>query len=48
MRYGGHVDGQEQKHFSPLGIILSCKFFEEKLYCFDPQRGRLVTWLQKS
>ena len=28
--------------FSPL----SCKFFEKKFYCIDPQYGRLVTWLQ--
>ena len=30
MRYGGHVDGQEQKRFSPLGILLSRKFFQKK------------------
>ena len=24
----------------------SCKIFEKKFYCFDPQHGRLVTWLQ--
>ena len=46
--HGGHVDGQEQKHFSPLGTKLhfSYEFFEKKFYCIDPQHGHLVTWLQ--
>ena len=35
-RHGSQADGQEQKHFSPLGILLSCKFFEKKVYCFLP------------
>ena len=26
--------------------LFSCKFFEEIFFCFDPQHGRLVTWLQ--
>ena len=26
--------------------LFSCKFFEEIFFCFDPQYGRLVTWLQ--
>ena len=42
-RHGGHVGGQEQKHFSPL---VSCKLFEQNFYSIDPQHGRLVTWLQ--
>ena len=44
-RHGGHVGGQEWKHFS-LKNLFSCKFFEKELYCFDPQHGRLFTWLQ--
>ena len=27
--------------------LFSCKFFEEIFFCFDPQHGRLVTWLQR-
>ena len=27
-------------------FLFSCKFFEEIFFCFDPQHGRLVTWLQ--
>ena len=26
--------------------LFSCKFFQKKFHCFDPQHGRLVTWLQ--
>ena len=26
--------------------LFSCKFFEKKFHCIDPQHGRLVTWLQ--
>ena len=26
-------------------FLFSCKFFEEIFFCFDPQHGRLVTWL---
>ena len=26
--------------------LFSCKFFEEIFFCFDPQHGCLVTWLQ--
>ena len=35
-RHGGHVGGQEQKHFSPLGTS------RKKFYCTDPQHGCLV------
>ena len=47
-RHGGHVGGQEQKHFSSLGTKLkfSFKLSEKKCYCFDPQHDLLVTWLQ--
>ena len=27
--------------------LFSCKFFEKKFYCIDPQHGRLVTWLHQ-
>ena len=38
-----------QKHFSPLGtkLYFHANFAKEKkMYCFDHQRGHLVTWLQ--
>ena len=42
-----HVNGREQKHFSPLGTK---RYFlmnsPRKILCFDPQHGRLVTWMQ--
>ncbi len=40
LRHGGHAGGQEQSK-------LLCKFCEF-FYCFDPQYGRFVTWLQAS
>ena len=46
-RHGGHVSGQKQKHFSPLGNKL---YFHvnssKKNYYMDHQHGRLVTWFQ--
>ena len=46
--HGGHVCGQELKHFSPLGtkLCFHVNSSREKIYCFDPQHGCLVTWLQ--
>ena len=46
--HGRHVGGQELKHFSPLGTkrCFHVNSSREKIYCFDPQHGRLVTWLQ--
>ena len=44
--HGGHVGGEEKKHFSPLATLFSCKFFKKKLFCIDLQHGRLTTWLQ--
>ena len=45
-RHGGHVGGEEKKHFSPLVTLFSCKFFKKKLFCIDLQHDRLVTRLQ--
>ena len=44
----GHVGDQEQKHFSPLGTKLYFHVNSSRKYsfCFEPQHGRLVTWLQ--
>ena len=44
--HGGHVGGEQKKHFSPLATLFSCKFFKKKLFCIDLQHGRLTTWLQ--
>ena len=46
--HGGRVGGQELKHFSPLGTkpYFHVNSSREKIYRFDPQHGRLVTWLQ--
>ena len=44
--HGGHVEGEEKKHFSPLVTLFSCKFFKKKLFCIDLQHDRLVTRLQ--
>ena len=41
--HGGHVGGQELKHFSPLGNkpYFHVNSSREKIYRFDPQHGRL-------
>ena len=46
--HGGHVSGQEQMHFSPLGtrLYFHVNSSRKNLYCIDPQHGCLVTWLQ--
>ena len=46
--HGGHVSGQEQMHFSPLGtrLYFHVNSSRKNLYCIDPQCGCLVTWLQ--
>ena len=49
-RHGGHVGGQEQKHFSPLWTKLYFQINSSRktIYCVDLQRGCPVTWLQFS
>ena len=40
-RHSGHVGGQEQKHFSPLGtkLYFHVNSLRKKFYCIDPQHG---------
>ena len=42
-RHAGHVGGQEQKHFSPVGTKL---YFHVYFFCTDTPHDRLLTWLQ--
>ena len=44
--HGGHVGGQEQKHFSSLGskLYFDVNVSRTKFRCIDPQHGCLVTW----
>ena len=47
-RHGGHVGGQEQKHFSPLGtkLYFHVNSSRKNSIEIDPKHGRLVKWLQ--
>ena len=45
--HAGHVGGQEQRHFPPLGTKLYFHMISSRKFnCIDHQHDHLVTWLQ--
>ena len=45
--HGGHVGGEEKKHFSPLATLFSCKFFKKNCFVLTFNVAALsITWLQ--